>query len=139
MKKKIYTVILCMMMVLSLVGCSKSQKPNDTNILDASYDEILKSAKGTTVNFYGYGGNEVMNKWFDTYVIPQMKEKYDIKVKRVGMNIDDIMNKLLSEKQAKSKDGVMDVVWINGFRPSAQSGALGLSLALGQDGAWASG
>ena len=39
------------------------------------------------------------------YVIPQMKEKYDIKVKRVGMNIDDIMNKLLSEKQAKSKDG----------------------------------
>lgn len=55
-----------------------------------------------------------MNKWFDTYVIPQMKEKYDIKVKRVGMNIDDIMNKLLSEKQVKSKDGVMDVVWING-------------------------
>ena len=43
-----------------------------------------------------------MNKWFDTYVVPQMKEKYDIKVKRVGMNIDDIMNKLLSEKQVKS-------------------------------------
>ena len=55
-----------------------------------------------------------MTKWFDTYVIPQMKEKYDIKVKRVGMNIDDIMNKLLSEKQAKSEEGVMDVVWING-------------------------
>ena len=82
MKKKIYIVLLCMMMILSLVGCSKSQKSNDansnTNILDTSYDEILKSAKGTTVNFYGYGGNEVMNKWFDTYVIPQMKEKYDI-------------------------------------------------------------
>ena len=34
---------------LSLVGCSKSQKSNDansnTNILDTSYDEILKSAK----------------------------------------------------------------------------------------------
>ena len=118
MKKKIYTVILCIMMILSLVGCSKSQKTSDTNsninILDNSYDEILKNAKGTTVNFYGYGGNEVMNKWFDTYVIPQMKEKYDIKVKRVGMNIDDIMNKLLSEKQAKSEEGVMDVVWING-------------------------
>ena len=60
MKKKIYIVLLCMMMILSLVGCSKSQKSNDansnTNILDTSYDEILKSAKGTTVNFYGYGG-----------------------------------------------------------------------------------
>ena len=130
MKKKIYIVLLCMMMILSLVGCSKSQKSNDansnTNILDTSYDEILKSAKGTTVNFYGYGGNEVMNKWFDTYVIPQMKEKYDIKVKRVGMNIDDIMNKLLSEKQAKSKDGVMDVVWINGenFKTAKESNLL---------------
>ena len=60
MKKKIYIILLCMMMILSLVGCTKSQKSNDTNsntnILDASYDEILKSAKGTTVNFYGYGG-----------------------------------------------------------------------------------
>ena len=46
MKKKIYIVLLCMMMILSLVGCSKSQKSNDansnTNILDTSYDEILK-------------------------------------------------------------------------------------------------
>ena len=112
MKKKNYTVILCIMMILSLVGCSKSQKTSDTNsninILDNSYDEILKNAKGTTVNFYGYGGNEVMNKWFDTYVIPQMKEKYDIKVKRVGMNIDDIMNKLLSEKRRRSNGCSLD-------------------------------
>ena len=47
MKKKIYIILLCMMMILSLVGCTKSQKSNDTNsntnILDASYDEILKS------------------------------------------------------------------------------------------------
>ena len=46
--------------------------------LGRNYDEILEKAKGTTVNFYGYGGNEVMNKWFDTYVVDQMKEKYDI-------------------------------------------------------------
>ena len=49
MKKKIYIVLLCMMMILSLVGCSKSQKSNDansnTNILDTSYDEILKLQK----------------------------------------------------------------------------------------------
>ena len=31
MKKKIYIVLLCMMMILSLVGCSKSQKSNDAN------------------------------------------------------------------------------------------------------------
>ena len=55
-----------------------------------------------------------MNKWFDSYVVPQMKEKYDINVKRVGMDIDQIMNSLLSDKQANNLKGNMDVVWING-------------------------
>lgn len=112
--KKIYMLLLSFSMIFSLVGCSNSKTQDDTNILSDNYEEILENAKQTTVNFYGYGGDEVMNKWFDTYVIPQMKEKYDINVKRVGMNIDDIINKLLSEKQAGVNDGVIDVVWING-------------------------
>lgn len=111
--KKIITLILCVFITISLSGCSNKETKSSENILNNNYEEILESAKGSSVNFYGYGGDEVMNKWFDTYVIPQMKEKYDITVKRVGMDIDNILNQLLSEKQAGSK-GVMDVVWING-------------------------
>lgn len=111
--KKIITVVLCMLLTISLVGCSNKETKSSENILNNNYEEILESAKGSSVNFYGYGGDEVMNKWFDTYVIPQMKEKYDITVKRVGMDIDNILNQLLSEKQASSK-GVIDLVWING-------------------------
>lgn len=111
--KKIITLVLCIMLTISLVGCSNKEIKSSENILNNNYEEILESAKGSSVNFYGYGGDEVMNKWFDTYVIPQMKEKYDITVKRVGMDIDNILNQLLSEKQASSK-GVIDLVWING-------------------------
>ncbi len=95
MKRKTHIVVLCMIMILSLVGCSSPKQASDRNsidILDSTYDDILDDAKGSTVNYYGYGGNEVMNKWFDSYVIPQMKKKYDVTVKRVGMNIDDIIN-----------------------------------------------
>ncbi|MEF9990736.1 MAG: ABC transporter substrate-binding protein [Romboutsia sp.] len=114
MKKKIL-IMLCVILAIASVGCSKpSENLSKENILDSSYEEILGSAKGSTVTFYGYGGNEVMNKWFDSYVIPQMKENYDIKVKRVGMNIEDILNQLLSEKQANSEKGIIDVIWING-------------------------
>ncbi|EPZ59445.1 bacterial extracellular solute-binding family protein [[Clostridium] sordellii ATCC 9714] len=49
-----------------------------------------------------------------TYVIPNMKEKYDISVKRVGMDIDTIMNKLLSEKKLQNDNGNIDVFWLNG-------------------------
>lgn len=125
-KKKI-ACILSIIMTISLIGCSKpSTKPEDINVSDKKYEQLLEEAKGTTVNFYGYGGNEVMNKWFDTYIIPQMKEKYDITVKRVGMNIDEILNSLLSYKQANNLKGNMDVVWINGenFKTAKDSNLL---------------
>ncbi len=114
--KKIISILLVGIFTLNLSGCSKNNQEATTNeeLLKASYEELLEDAKGTTINFYGYGGNEVMNKWFDTYVVDEMKEKYDIKVKRIGMNIDEIMNKLLSEKQMNSKNGTVDVVWLNG-------------------------
>ena len=114
MRKKLLS-ILCVILSISigLVACSKkTDTSNDISVLESNYDEILEKAKGTTVNFYGYGGNEVMNKWFDTYVVDQMKEKYDITVKRVGMNIDEILNQLLSDKQADNNKGSIDVVWI---------------------------
>lgn len=125
-KKKI-AGILSIVMTISLIGCSKpSTKPEDINVSDKKYEQLLEEAKGTSVNFYGYGGNEVMNKWFDTYIIPQMKEKYDITVKRVGMNIDEILNSLLSDKQANNLKGNMDVVWINGenFKTAKDSNLL---------------
>ena len=112
--KKIITLVLCILLTLNLVGCSSKKSDNSINPLDSNYEEILENAKGSTVTFYGYGGDEVMNKWFDTYVIPNMKEKYNITVKRVGMDIDNILNQLLSEKQAGNSKGVIDLVWLNG-------------------------
>ncbi|WP_250674328.1 ABC transporter substrate-binding protein [Paraclostridium ghonii] len=102
--------------LLFLVGCSngKVTSRSDEEILSKSYEEIEKSAQGSTVNFYGWGGNEVLNKWFDSYVIPNMKDKYDINVKRVGMDIDTTMNQLISEKQVGNDKGSIDVFWVNG-------------------------
>ncbi|CEK30218.1 putative ABC transporter solute-binding protein [[Clostridium] sordellii] len=109
--------IIALVMTLSLIfmfGCSSNSAKNTEDILNKDQKEIEKLAKGSTVNFYGWGGNEVLNKWFDTYVIPNMKEKYDISVKRVGMDIDTIMNKLLSEKKLQNDNGNIDVFWLNG-------------------------
>ncbi|MEG2786237.1 MAG: ABC transporter substrate-binding protein [Romboutsia sp.] len=111
--KKIIALVITLSLVF-LVGCSSNDSYQSSDTLSKGYKNIESSAKGSTVNFYGWGGNEVFNKWFDTYVIPNMKEKYDITVKRVGMDIDTIMNKLISEKQVKNTKGNIDVIWING-------------------------
>ena len=44
-----------------------------------SFDEMKEAAKGTTVTFYGWGGDEKLNEWLDQTFAPKMKEKYDIK------------------------------------------------------------
>lgn len=80
----------------------------------SSFEDAVKSAKGKTVSFYGFGGSEKANLWVDEVVAPAMKEKYDITVNRVPMNIEDIMNKLLTEKEAGDTEGDIDVIWING-------------------------
>lgn len=114
--------------LLFLVGCSNNKVSShfDDEILSKSYEDIEKSAKGSTVNFYGWGGNEVLNKWFDSYVIPNMKEKYDINVKRVAMDIDTTMNQLMSEKQVGKDKGSIDVFWVNGenFKTAKDNGLL---------------
>jgi putative spermidine/putrescine transport system substrate-binding protein len=114
--KKIISILMTILIVIGLTGCGNKQdnQVNNEDILNKDWETILENSKGSTVTFYGWGGDEKTNKWIDTYVAKEMKDKYDINVKRVGMDINDILNKLLSEKQVKNSKGNIDVVWING-------------------------
>ena len=110
--KKIIALLLAAVMVLGLVGCGAKEKEIDLN--NASWGEILEAAKGTTVTFYGWGGDENRNNWLNTTVAQYVKENYDITLEVVGMNIDDILAKLSGEKMAGSSKGSIDMIWING-------------------------
>lgn len=106
--------MLAAVLSFSVTACSKKQEVKDTTITDKDWNTILSEAKGSTVTFYGWGGSDMTNKWLDDFVAKNLKEQYDINFKRVGMNIEDILNKLLGEKQAGTAKGNIDIVWING-------------------------
>ena len=110
--KKLISLLLAAVMVLGLFGCGTNEKEID--LQNASWEEILVAAKGTTVTFYGWGGDENRNNWLNTTVAQHVKENYDITLEVVGMNIDDILAKLSGEKQAGAKKGSIDMIWING-------------------------
>lgn len=112
--KKIVSFILTLVLGFTITACSKKQVSEDKNVLEKDWNTILSEAKGSTVTFYGWGGSDMTNKWLDNFVAKNLKEQYDINFKRVGMDIDDILNKLVGEKQANSKNGNIDIVWING-------------------------
>lgn len=122
MKRRIISVVLAALMTLSLAACgSKSEDASgndDSNseksIEEMSFDELKEAAKGSTVTFYGWGGDEKLNEWLDDVFAPQMKEKYDITMERVPMDIDQILSHLSGEIQAGEEDGSIDMIWING-------------------------
>ena len=110
--KRIIALILALAMVLGLSACVSTQAQFDPQT--AAWDQILADAKGTTVTFYGWGGDENRNNWLNTTVAEYVKENYDITLEVVGMNIDDILTKLSGEKMAGAKTGSIDMIWING-------------------------
>ena len=110
--KKIISFLLALIMVLGLTACAGDKSQFDPE--SATWDQILAEAKGTTVTFYGWGGDENRNNWLNTTVADYVKENYDITLEVVGMNIDDILTKLSGEKMAGTRQGSIDMIWING-------------------------
>ncbi len=95
-------------------------------IAGMTWDAILAKAKGSTVDWFLYGGSTTTNDYLDKYVIPQMQTLYGVTVKRNPVtDTVEVVNKVLAEKQAgKSTGGSVDLIWINGenFRTIAEAG-----------------
>lgn len=117
-------------LTLALTACSSpvgtAEPAAEVDLTGASWDEILNAAKGTTVTFYGWGGDEDRNNWLADVGAPYMKEHYDITLDVVGMNIDEILAKLAGEKEAGTAAGSIDMIWINGenFYSAKENGLL---------------
>lgn len=98
----------------SVMASSNSASNAGNKNEEVKFNFDVEKLRGTEVTFYGWGGSEKTNGWIDGYLSKVMMEKYGIKLKRVGMGIDEILSQLIAEKEASSKKGTIDVVWING-------------------------
>ena len=129
--KKILALLIALLVAVSMTACGSSggtseKKEGTSKESAASFDDMVKKAKGTTVTFYGWGGDDLLNSWLDDYFAPRMQKKYGIKMKRVPMNIEDILSQLSVEKQSGKKKSDIDMIWINGenFKTARENGFL---------------
>jgi putative spermidine/putrescine transport system substrate-binding protein len=123
--KLIVTLLILSVMIVS--GCSDSTKEEaKKDPLTSEWKDIADQAKGTTVNLYMWGGDEGINEYIDEFIAPQLKEEYDLELKRYPMDAAEFINKLKTEKKANKKTGEMDVIWVNGenFKTAKQEGLL---------------
>jgi len=106
------------LITLVLSGGAAVAAPNPAN-----WPQVLKEARGQTVNFYMWGGSHNINRYVDTVVAPELR-KLGVTLRRVPVT-DTVhaVNKVLGEKQARrNQGGSVDLIWINGenFRTARQ-------------------
>jgi putative spermidine/putrescine transport system substrate-binding protein len=126
MKRKGYRWIgLTMFVVMALVfsACSngnggtkeKVDHSSPLNLLETNWEDVVAGAQGQTVNMYMWGGSDSINRYIDEWAAPKLKQESGVTLKRIPMNdTKDIINQLLTEKQAGKTEGSMDIIWING-------------------------
>lgn len=95
-------------------AAKKGDADAEEDLTALDFDALKEKAAGQTVNFYGWGGDEKLNNWIDDVYAPKMKEKYDVTINRVPMDIEQILSQLSGEKQAGTTASDIDMIWING-------------------------
>ena len=93
----------------------------------SNWDAVLAEAKGQTVNWYMWGGDDLINQYVTGYLNTQAKP-FGITINEVTISDTvDAVNKVLGEKSAgKDDNGSVDMIWINGenFTTMKQASAL---------------
>ncbi len=118
--------LLCAALLALLAACGAPAAPAAPASPDpADWDAVLAQARGQTVRWYAYGGDEAYNRFIDGHVTAELAA-LGVTLQRVPVaDTADAVNKVLGEQQAgRTADGTVDAVWINGenFATGKQAG-----------------
>ncbi|HXV93113.1 MAG TPA: ABC transporter substrate-binding protein [Pseudonocardia sp.] len=110
-----------------LAACASPDPEPAAAVLDpADWPAVLDAARGQTLDWYMYTGDEAVNSVVEGYVAPRLAEEFGVTLDVVSVaDTADAVNKVLAERQAgRSGSGTVDAIWINGenFATGKQAG-----------------
>jgi len=84
-------------------------------LADASWDAVLAKARGETVYWNAWGGDERTNG-FIAWVGDAVAKRYGVTLKQVKLtDTGEAVARVVAEKAAgRNADGTVDMIWING-------------------------
>lgn len=105
---------LALIALIALAACGPQPAPSGQVDVE-NWDSVLSAARGQTVNWYIWGGSESINRFVDDFYGKPLQERYGITLNRVPLaDTVDAVNQVLSEKEAGTDPGAVDLIWING-------------------------
>lgn len=108
--------------IMLLAACGANTVPEEKKQAFDNWEQVVEAGKGKEVTILMWGGNEGVNRYMDGFIADQLKDRYDITLKRVPMNPPEYLSKLMNEKKAGVTTGTADLLWINAenFRTARQ-------------------
>lgn len=99
--------LLLLWVSLAVAGLAGATEP--------SWEEIEKTARGQTVYWNGWGGDDKVNAYI-AWIGEQVKARYGVTLQHVKVtDIAETVSRILAEKNAgRDRDGTVDLLWING-------------------------
>lgn len=116
--------LLCVV-ALALAGCSTAA-PAGPPPDPANWPAVLGAARGQTLDWYAYTGDEGVNRVVRDHLAPRLDREFGVRLNVVPVaDTADAVNKVLAERQAgRAGSGTVDAIWLNGenFATGKQAG-----------------
>jgi putative spermidine/putrescine transport system substrate-binding protein len=99
-----------------LLGACGAPGPEAPVLDPRDWPAVLAQARGTTLEWYMYTGDEAVNGVVEAYLSPRLAEEFGVTLNVVSVaDTGDAVNKVLAERQAgRIGSGTVDAIWING-------------------------
>ncbi len=118
-------VVAAGVLVLLLAACGTPAGTAGAPAVPADWEGILAGARGQTVRWWMFGGDQRINAYVDRQVAPAAA-KLGVTLRRVPVaDTADAVQRVLAERRAgKTSGGAVDLIWINGenFAAGKQAG-----------------
>lgn len=99
-----------------VAGCASATSADTAAPDPADWPAVLDAARGQTLDWYMYTGDEAVNGVVEGYVAPRLEQEFGVELNVVSVaDTADAVNKVLAERQAgRAGSGTVDAIWING-------------------------
>lgn len=109
-----WMTLLWLSYALTACGESSHQADADQALLDQPWAELEAAARGQTLTWMMWQGDPLINAYVQDYVVPTVKERYDIELRVASGQGNVIVSNLMTELEAGKATSELDLVWING-------------------------
>ncbi|MFU8813665.1 MAG: ABC transporter substrate-binding protein [Balneolaceae bacterium] len=105
---------LSLLFIIPLLFWACTPPQDDSGLQDLSWDEIVEEARGGSLTLMMWMGDTFINDYMNNFVVPRMKERYDIDLNIVSGQGTQVVSTLMGELESGRRASQIDQMWING-------------------------